>query len=196
MLYRFEAWRRRLLLWVIPAAFCLLNLAGVAVYRANFAGNVEAQQGRVETLSERLAALQSDRQKRVEVLESVESRREAKQELYGGHFATEAERLTAMIRETKRLAEQAGLKPKTYDYPTTEIADWNLTEKRIVFSVEGTYDQLRTFINFLELTEQFLTLERVSLNEGRSQAQNPTLSIRLTLSTIFVSEQAEAGGTS
>ena len=196
MMYRFEAWRRRLQLWTIPLVFCLLNLAGVMIYRASFAGDVEARQQRVERASQKLAELEAERQTSIEFLESLDRRREAMKLLYEQHFVTESERLTAVIKEAKNLAREAGLKPKTITYPETPLGDWNLIQKQIVFPVEGTYDQLRTFMNFLELTEQFLTLERVSLGEGRDEGQNPILSIQLELSTIFVDEAGAAGGRS
>ena len=68
------------------------------------------------------------------------------------------------------------------------FAEQGLIQREIQFSVEGTYRQLRTFINFLELTDQFLTLRGVALSEGGADR----LSIRLQLSTVFAAGAAEA----
>ncbi len=162
---RFEAWHRHLRKWTIPLALCLVNLAGVVIYRTNFAGSVETLQREVERERETLVALEARRRESEEFLASVERRREAMATLYDQQFATAAERFTTVVNEAKKLARDAGLQPLSLNYPNTKLDEWDLRQRRIIFPVQGSYDQLRMFINFLELTDQFLTLERISLNE-------------------------------
>ncbi len=187
----FEAWRRRLRLWTVPLVFCALNAAAAVIYQTSFAGNVEVLQSLVASASEELAELEAERQESLAFLERIEARRAAMRELYEEHFSTEAERFTTMIREAKRLARQADLAPTSFSYPEQAIGDGELVERRVVFAVQGTYEQLRTFINFLELTDQFLTLERVGLSGSEGRGRSQVLSIRLELSTIFVDEHDE-----
>lgn len=189
-----EVWHRRLWLWGIPMVFCLLNLIGVVGYQVAFAGKVEGLQGRFETTSNDLAALGGERRKTEEFLDRVETNRENIALLHREYFSTEAERFTRVVQEVKQLARDAGLNPTSYSYPQNDIEDWDLSRREIVFHVEGTYDQLRTFINFLELTEQFLILEKVALSESGVHKSNPTLGISLTLSTVFVAPEKESSG--
>lgn len=187
----FEPWRRRLRLWTLPLVFCALNAAAAALYQTSFAGNVEVLHRLVSSASEELAKLKAERQESVAFLERVEARRAAMKKLYEEHFSTEAERFTTMVREAKRLARQAGLAPSSVSYPENKLDEGGLVERRMVFAVQGTYDQLRTFINFLELTDQFLTLESVGLNGNDVRGQGQILSIRLELSTVFVEERSD-----
>lgn len=182
----FEVWRRRLPLWAVPFVFFALNLAGFAIYHTRFAGNVETFQNLVRTATQDREALARERETTIAALERIEQRRDTVERLYDETFATEAERLTDVIREAKRLARQAGLTPKNISYPDEPLEDQGMVEKRIVFPVDGTYEQLRSFINFLELSEQFLTLERVSLNESQGAGASPVLSMQLELSTVFM----------
>jgi len=186
MRHSFEAWRRRFRLWTVPFVFFALNLAGFVFYRTAFAGNVEALQDLVRTAKQDREAIATDREASIAYLDRVERRRAAVERLYGETFATEAERLTDAIREAKSLARQAGLTPKSISYPGEPLEAQGMVAQRIVFPVDGTYEQLRRFINFLELSPQFLTLERISLNESRGPGPNPILSIQLELSTVFV----------
>ncbi len=56
--------------------------------------------------------------------------------------------------------------------------------RSITFSVTGNYEQVRRLVNFFELSDQFITLEQISLSGGASG--NDQLSIRLLFSTLFV----------
>ncbi len=188
-MYRFEAWRRHLRAWTIPLVFCVLNLIGVVIYRSTFAGNVELLQNRVKTAQADLANLKAERSAGEAFVENDGKRQEAMRRLHAEHFATRAERYTTVITEARRLATEAGLAPRSFSLPTTKLEDWELNQLRIAFPVDGTYDELRTFMNFLELTDQFLTLERISLADGGGQPNNPTLSIQIELSTMFVASE-------
>lgn len=194
-----EAWQRRLRSWVIPLVVCAVNVVGAMVYQVRFSGNVEALESVKEDALSDLAELASERRTTQTFLENADERRRMVKSLFEDHFATEEERLTDMIREAKRLARQAGLEPKTITYPEQDLAEGELTQRRMVFPVQGTYEQLRMFMNFLELTDQFLTLEGISLGGNiKTAGREPILSVRLELSTVFVvdEENRPSGGTS
>lgn len=180
----FEAWRRSLVLWGIPLAFCLLNLLILGFYSSFYAGEVERLEQRNRDIGQQLADLDEQSRQIEAVLDRIETQRLGIQRLYREYFATEAERFTEAIGEVKKLARDAGLNPTAFSYPQRVLAQEGLIQRQIQFSVEGTYQQLRTFINFLELTEQFLTLHSVSLAEGGPNR----LSIRVQVSTVFAAE--------
>ena len=194
MISPFEVWRRTALRWSIPLVFCLLNLAAFGVYRAYFAGQVPALQETYGVASDQMSRLQDEKAQIEGFLERADEVRESVDGLYGERFATEAERFTRTVLEIKNRARQAGLDPGAISYPRTDLSEYDLVKRNIVFSVEGTYEQLRTFINFLELSDEFLTLESVSLGDRGLQqdARNPRLSIQLSLSTVFVDEKRSA----
>jgi type IV pilus assembly protein PilO len=179
-------WRRRLWLWVPPLAFFVLNLALFSTYRLVYAGRVEALRAQLESRQERLAHLQGQAQVLSRRLATAHATAQGIEELYSDQFSTQRRRFTAVTAEVRDLARRAGLEPASMSYPTEEIEDYGLVKRYFTFSVQGTYQQLRQFINLLELTPSFVTLEQVSLN-GEEGAR---LGIRLNLSTLFADEDA------
>ena len=76
--------------------------------------------------------------------------------------------------------------PQAINYPEEEIADFHLVERSFVFTVEGTYQQLRTFINFLELSPSFLILKEVTVTPASTTSNR--LVLNLELATLFAEE--------
>lgn len=187
---RAAAWRARPLLWGVPLAIVAIALGLFVFYRVAYAGEVEALQGRYATETATLQTLIAQRREFESHLQRVSSSSEGVSELYLDHFSTEAERFTATIAEIRRLARAASLDPTSFSYPTVDLGELELRRVAASFNVEGTYDQLRRFINLLELSDHFLILEQVTANQGaNSNEANPRLAINLTVSTIFASEE-------
>ena len=187
----FDVWQRNLWKWAIPLGVCVLGLVGVAVYYSSFEGRVEVLERRQQRLTENLDAYREESREIAEFLERIELQRQGVRNLYGDHFQTEDSRFTKAILEVRRLARQAGLAPNSFSYPTQ--SEGGLVRRDINFSVNGTYRQLRAFINLLELSDQFLTLESITLSGDASRGnQEPTLSIGLRLTTYFASQPLPA----
>jgi len=178
----FEVWRRHLWLWALPLGFCVLNLFAYSVYQSVFAGKVERLERRYQEAAEQLIVIEEERQLIAQFLEEVASHQAQVNELYGERFQTEPQRFTRVLQEIKRLAEDAGLEPSSLSYPRQVYGEHGVVQRSIRFSVSGRYEQLRKFINFLELTEHFVALKSVSLGDGEG---NDMLSIALELSTFF-----------
>ena len=118
------------------------------------------------------------------MLAEARSSRAALVELYRKGFSTEAERLTRLITEVKRLSQRSGLVPKSISYPEETLEEYGLVRMSLVFGVQGTYPQLRMLVNLLERSDLFLVLERV----GLGGSQESTLNISLEISTFFASD--------
>lgn len=189
MTARAHVWRQRLGLWLPALLFFLANVLALAFYRLNYAGESAGLALRLQEREEQLASLQEERRGREELLAQAEANRRQVEELYRERFATRRQRLTQVSEEVKSLARRAGLAPQTISYPEEVIEDFQLVQRSFVFTVQGNYQQLRTFINFLELSPSFLTLKEVTLS---GTAAGPTnLSISLTLATFFATEEGE-----
>jgi hypothetical protein len=178
-----EAWRRRLGLWLPAAGFFAANLAALVLFRLNFAGESAGLERRLADREGQLAAVAGERQSLVEKIERAEVNRLLVADLYRERFATRERRLTQVTEEVKDLAGRAGLALRALSYPEEPIEDFAVTERAFVFTVGGTYEELRTFLNFLELSPSFLTLQQVSLTGSR--AGGGELTISLTLATLF-----------
>jgi Tfp pilus assembly protein PilO len=178
-------WQRHLALWLVPLLALALGIALLVVYRGSFAGRDERMATLADEAASKLEALQAQRRAVDGFVARVGSQEQAIGDMYGKQFATESERFTRFLREIRELARQAGLDPQSFNYPQTVLQDEGLVKRTVDFSVEGGYDELRRFINFLELSDQFVTIEQIAMaGEGR-------LALRFSLSTIFVLEDPE-----
>lgn len=182
---RLALFRERAAVWVPALAFVVLNLAGLAAYRVVYAGRALGLGAQLERAEARLAALEAQRGELDDLVAQARENRRGVAELYQARLATEEERLTKIIAEFKELAQRAGLRPAAISYPQESLEDYGLVKKAIIFGVDGTYQQLRQFINFLELSESFITLEEVSLSEA---GRGGRLRIDLRLSMLFAAE--------
>ena len=183
----YRIWRRRTWVWIPALAFFLVNLALFSTYQWVYAGQVEGLRRDLSGEEERLAALRAEVVERQELLAAARAARSRLEELYSDRLATERDRFTRITAEIRDLARRSGLEPSQMSYPSEEIEDYGLVKRMFTFSVSGTYVELRRFINLLELTPSFVTLEEVAL----SGEEGNRLRIRLSLSTLFVREESE-----
>jgi hypothetical protein len=198
-----EIWRQRLWVWVPALVFFLANATAYTVYRFGFADRVAALQEDLKDERERLEPLQASEKKLRGLLERSRQNEIQIERLYAESFSTREQRLTKSQDEVKSLARKAGLDPKSLSYPTQQIQQYGLVKRSFIFSVEGTYIELRRFINLLELSDSFLTLEQVTLSQGSGSqpaqrgrggavvqpaSEGSELRINLTLSTIFAND--------
>ena len=186
-----ETWRRRLWIWLPAAIFFLANGAAFSVYKLGYAGQVEGVERSLAEQTARRDLLLDERRDLEALVARVRTNREQVRELYERRFSTRRARLTAVTAEVKDLAAKAGLAPTSLTYPEEEIEDFGLVKRSFLFTVEGTYAELRKLINLLELSPSFLTLEQVQLSGGGDDG--PELRITLVVSTLFAKDAAPGG---
>lgn len=185
MSWRGGIWRRRLALWLPPLLFFALNLGFFSTYRLVYADRMEAKRTDLEAREERLASLERQADDLTRLVATARGSRNRMESLYRERLSTERNRFTAVTSEVRELARRAGLEPAAMSYPTEEVEDYGLLKRYFTFNVEGTYVELRQFINLLELTPSFVTLEQIQL----SGDEGARLKIQLNLSTLFVEEE-------
>jgi hypothetical protein len=109
------------------------------------------------------------------------------EDVYTQQWATEAERLAALIREVKRLAAASQLPSRSYSFVregragASDDAKVGAEVVGISFSVHGNYRQVRRLINLLELSRQFVIIDSIAL----SSSENDNLTLTLHLKTLF-----------
>ena len=181
-----ELWWRRRRLWLPGAVLTLLALLALLGYRLALAGRVGLRAGEVSERREVLAEVSARRRAAEDLLRRAQANRAALDGMYEERLGSQSRRLTAVMLQVKRLARQAGLVGvQAIDYGDQLVEELPLRRKSIGFTAQGTYEQLRSFINLLELSDSFLTLEEIRVQDP-TQTGNLTLQIRL--STLFVEE--------
>jgi len=95
--------------------------------------------------------------------------------IYNDRWATEPERFTALVNEVKRLEQASQLIGRSHGFQKSEKDAKQATGLGtdvvvITFSVQGTYQQVRRLINLLELSDQFVIIDAISLSGGGEAA--------------------------
>jgi type IV pilus assembly protein PilO len=177
-----EIWRQRLWIWVPALLFFLANGGAFAVYKLGYAGNIASLNDRLRELARQRQELTDKCQQAATMIDRVRTNELQVDQLYTDRLSTRSQRLTSVTAEVKKLAHEAGLVPKTISYPEKEIQEYGLIKRSLIFSVEGTYAELRKFISLLEASRSFLTVDEASVVNS---AEGKELRIDLSLSTLF-----------
>jgi len=180
-----EIWRQRLWVWLPALVFFLLNLGAWSVYRLGYAVNLESLSAELDSQNHEVATLKARQHELDSLLVRAAANRRRVVQLYEDRFSTRRRRLTEVTAEVIDLARRAGLVPQAISYPEQELEEYGLVKRSFIFSVQGTYLELRKFINLLELSDSFLTLEDANLSQD---ARGAELRINLRLSTLFTKE--------
>jgi len=184
-------WKKEIRLWFPALALLLVNLVAFGVYRLFLSDNVEARARRVGRARTDYQQLVGQRERAEALAVRAANNQRRLERLYKNRFKTEEQRITKVIAEVKSLAQRAGLDPPRINYPDEAIESYGLLKRSIVFGVDGTYSALRRFINFLELTDSFITLEELRPSENYD-AKSSRLSISLRVSTLFLADDIDA----
>ena len=189
-----NVWRRRLWLWLPALALVVLNVAFLSTYRFLLAGQAQLRASRVERAEKELLRLEADQAALEDLVYRAERNREKVEEFYSSWVATESEMLTQVIAEVKDLARRAGVESSSFQYPEEDLEDYELLRRSIAFTVTGRYSELRQFINLIELSDYFLMLEQVQLNDtGQGDS---TVRVRLVVSSLFLRDRPSSPGDS
>jgi hypothetical protein len=188
-------WREKRV-WLIALALALLADVFVFVtYRVQFQKRIDDVNERQKEATLRLSQAEAARLSAQDTYRrylKVQSDLEA---LYDTKWATQDERLIPWINEVKRLAEASQLVPKVLNFTKDEAKDKDSDSTAaskgksvaaktvtISYSVEGNYQQVRRLLNALELSDQFVIIDTLSVTGG---ATPNALTVNLRLKTLF-----------
>ena len=182
-----ELWWERRRLWLPAAVFTAVALLLLVGYQVALSDRLGLQASAVEDRERALAELTAQRQQTEDVLRRAGATRLALDALYAESLGTQARRLTAVIAQVKALARQSGLSGvEAIGYRDEPVEQLPLVKKSITFSARGGYEELRRFINLLEVTEAFITLEEIRVH---GDAGGGELQLQVRLSTLFATAE-------
>lgn len=181
---RFLPWIRLAAVWILAVAFCLTTL-GVLIWQTSGPlgrrGLIESEIDQLNEDIDRLDLMaRQAREERVNVVEAGETLERIDGELFGRLD----ERMTEVLREIGAASRDAGLLPDGFSYRESVDNRTDGVRFGTGFSVEGTYEQVRTLLAFLQASPQFLIIDSLSL-KGEEDARSQTLAIRLQVSTYL-----------
>lgn len=178
----FGLWRRRLWIWLPPA----VALTAATLYLVSLQRGVRSQgatlEARLEVAQREHGQAQSGLARLEKLAAAAQANRDETVRFMEEKFATEAGRFTSLVREIKQLAEHAGLDPKEIGFPEEAYAELGLVRRSFVFSVQGSYVNLRAFLYLLELSPSYVSVDSIQVRE---LAGGKGLAVNLRLSTFF-----------
>jgi Tfp pilus assembly protein PilO len=98
-------------------------------------------------------------------------------------LATKNHRMIPVQLELERLAQRFQINSDQVTYENQILEDEDLERFGMVVPLQGGYQNLRSFIQAVESSEQFLVIERVNL--VRSREGGVLLELNITLATYF-----------
>lgn len=191
-------WREKTTLLTVLGILLLANVIFFFTYRVQYQSRIESLDARLDTVKSELERARSARIRADGTFQGYRQVEKDVQGIYNEHWSTQGERLTALIAEVKRLAAASNLAPPSYNFDLAQAKSDNVAGRRSValganevgigFTVQGTYQQIRRLINLLELSRQFVIIDRISL----AAAESDQLTLNLHLKTLFRDETADA----
>jgi Tfp pilus assembly protein PilO len=183
--------------WLPPVVILIVAIALLAVYRTDYAVRGRQLDRRVQAVRQQADQLRAQRRDLAAMRDARRRSAKAEQTFLSKRLGRRSDELTHVLREVKRLASRAGIRPSAIQYATDTNPAHGVEEVGLTFSVQGSYEQLRTFIHLLEVSDSFLILRDVRLGQANNAATR--LRIRLRLATYFAappvrSNNAEAAG--
>ena len=183
-------WREKKVLLIVLGVLLAANAVYFLTYGVQY-------QSRLDSLDERLEAaeqrLEKGRAGRLAAEQMLEGYRKVERDIgvvFDDYWSTEEKRLTMMIAEVKRLAVASSLVPASITFDKTVTTSdssrarhqtLGATEVGMSFTVQGTYEQVRRLVNLLELSQQFVIIDRITL--GAADAN--ILTLNLHVKTLF-----------
>ncbi|HEX7190629.1 MAG TPA: hypothetical protein VF381_03550 [Thermoanaerobaculia bacterium] len=179
-------WREKRILLAILGVLLAANTLFFFTYRLQYEQRLKDLDDRRDQAEARLNEQHTARVQAERRLVAYRNTSRDVQDIYTRQWATENERLTALISEVKRLAIASELVPKSISY--ARMASAEQRSKRtaaetvtISFSVQGNYQQVRRLINLFELSRQFIIIDQITL----ASSQDQLLTLNLQLKTLF-----------
>lgn len=102
-------------------------------------------------------------------------------------LSSKEERMTAIQREVRRLAQERNLDADRISYAASTVKDTGLVRFTISFPLKGDYATLQDFVRAVEASPNFLIVDNISLDE----IQGEGLSLKVVLATYFQAPDAE-----
>jgi len=126
---------------------------------------------------DRMKAYQKDLDKRQQRLKYTN---ESLKKFYGVILKPKNKGIVDMRQELAELFQQMNIPKVDIAYGNKEIPDYSLYEVEMTLPIEGSYDNIRRFLNKVENSKNFMVIEGVTLSESKA-----VLKLSIRLSAVF-----------
>jgi hypothetical protein len=181
-------WREKRVLLAVLGVLLAANTIFFFTYRVQYETRLRDLDAQLDSVKGELEAARHARVAAEQQLAGYRKVEKDIRQIYDVEWATEQQRLAPFITEVMKLGAVSELVPRSTAMQRTasnkgavRTTGGTATEVGISFNVEGSYQQVRRLINLLEVSDQFIIIDQVSL--GSESGDRLTLNIRLK--TLF-----------
>ncbi len=177
-------WKEKRVLLLVLAALLAANTIFFFTYRVQYESRLHDLESRRDVVKGELEAARHARVTAEQQLAAYRKVEKDIRQIYDGEWSTQNQRLTPFITEVMRLATLSKLIPTSYSFTGAtskgggKSASATATEVGIGFNVEGTYEQVRRLINLLEVSDQFIIIDQVSLGSESGDKLRMTIRVK------------------
>lgn len=177
-------WREKRPLLIVLAVLLAANTIFFFTYRVQYESRLRDLDAHRDSVKAQLDAARHARVAAEQQLAGYHKVETDMRSIYDDEWSTQNKRLTPFIGEVMKLATKSQLVPKSYSFngtPTRGVAKTaaaNAVEVGISFPVEGTYQQIRRLINLLEVSDQFIIIDQVTLGSENGDKLNMTIRVK------------------
>jgi len=160
-------WRRRLLpLFLVLLGLNLLALAAWTGPRTLRLRNATA---RVERAREEVAAARAEVGALDERAAAIVANAADLKQFYDGVIGPEGDELVPTLRDIERMARGPGLQPGSRHFTRQAVLDAAVERVEVSLPLEGSYRQLVGFLEEVEASPRFLTVDAIGLSGERDR---------------------------
>ena len=169
-------WKRRLL--PVYLALVALNLLVLAAWTAPRTLRLRNATVRVEAARETLEEGRAQAERVRERASAIDANARDLARFYETVVGTEQADLRPTLEDIEEMARAPGLSPGRRSFRRDEIEDVALERVSVVLPLEGSYEQLVGFLQEVERSPRFLTVDRISLRG--EEDREATLQVELS----------------
>lgn len=177
-------WREKRILLLVLALLLLANTVFFFTYRVQYENRLRSLDEQRDTVRAELDAAKRSRLLAEQQLAGYRKVEKDIRQIYDDEWSTQNERLAPFIGEVMRLATASQLVPRSYSFGGTQTKgvaktqSANAVEVSVGFPVEGTYQQIRTLINRLETSNQFIIIDQITLGSENGDRLNMMIRVK------------------
>jgi len=184
-------WRRVLL----PAVALLLGLNGLAFFAYTLPRTLQVRNAtaRAAALREEIAGERAMFEARRSEVEAVRANAADSARFYREVVRGERADLLALLEDVEALAAQPALTASARSYGLEEVPGAPLTRVAVNLSLKASYEELVDFLDRVERSPRFLTVDRISLSGGGAEGQ-ANLRVEMSAYLNGAPPKVEGGG--
>lgn len=179
-----SAWWKYLWVWLVPAVLVVGNGVWLLGLRASVLGQGAQAVAQVRQKEEQVRELERVVRELSATRDRLARLRDELQRLRLEQMGSMRQRLVPFLHEVGSRAQKVGLFPERIAYAARQDSKSGLVHFTATYELNGSYEQLRTYVAELEALPQFVVIERLGLL-GEDATSSTGIALQMVVGTYF-----------